>query len=134
MLDWTECSEGWRSDGFRIVLAEPFRWLLLDEENQPDQSAVSVGWEPLAVARSLTEAKREAELIASARARAEVRKRHFLTLLLAGGVALLLLGGPITGNELPLLVAGIVAVRSTAILLGTLLPTAFGMQHEVFYQ
>ena len=119
------------------MLAEPFRWLLLDE--YPEQAeatapAVGIAHEPLATARTLTEAKREAELIAASRTRTEVQKRQVLALLISLGVALLIVGAPVSGGELPLLVAGIVAVRSTTILLGTLIPAAFGSSHEVFYQ
>ena len=135
MLDWTECPEGWTSEGFKIVLAAPYRWLVLEtvDPAEPIRS-VSVPREPLAIARTLTGAKREAELIASSRGRAEVRRRHVLIMLLAAGIAMLLVGAPFDGNELALLAAGIVAVRSGTILLGTLIPAVFGEQHEVFYQ
>lgn len=134
MLLWTECPEGWCADGFRIVLTEPFRWLLVDVETPPTQSAVSVGLEPLAVARSLTEAKREAELIVSARARSEIRRRHLMTVLMSASVALMLVGAPFAGNGWLLLIAGSVAARSTMFLLGTLVPDVLSARHEVFYQ
>ena len=40
MLSWTQRSDGWYASGFRIELAEPFRWLLL--EGEPDTAAVGV--------------------------------------------------------------------------------------------
>jgi hypothetical protein len=134
MLVWTECPEGWRADGFRIVLAEPFRWLLIDDDEPPTESAVRVGGEPLAVARSLTEAKREAELIALARARSAVRRRHLLTLLISASVVLMFIGAPLAGNGVLLVIAGSVAARSTMFLLGTLVPDVLSTRHNVFYQ
>jgi hypothetical protein len=134
MLVWTEGPEGWRADGLKIVLAEPFRWLIIDEDAPPVESAVSIAREPLAVARSLTEAKREAELIASARARSKVRRRHLLTLLISSSAALMVVGAPFAGSGLLLVIAGSVAARSTLFLLGTLMPATLRGQHEVFYQ
>jgi len=95
---------------------------------------VSVGYEPLAVARSLTEAKREAELIASARARSEARRRHILTVLISASVALMFVGAPFTGSGLLLLAAGSIAARSTMFLLGTLMPSTLSSRHQLFYQ
>jgi hypothetical protein len=118
----------------KIVLAEPFRWLIIDEDAPPVESAVSIAREPLAVARSLTEAKREAELIASARARSKVRRRHLLTLLISSSAALMVVGAPFAGSGLLLVIAGSVAARSTLFLLGTLMPATLRGQHEVFYQ
>jgi hypothetical protein len=134
MLTWKECSEGWCTDGFKIVLDKPVRWLLIDEESPPMESAVSVGYEPLAVARSLTEAKREAELIVSARARSEARRRHVLTVLISASVALMLVGAPFAGSGLLLAIAGSVAARSTMFLLGTLIPSTLSSRHQLFYQ
>ena len=77
MLSWTKGPDGWYSNGFRIELAEPFRWLLVEVDHQKAQ--VRIEQQPLAVARSLTECKREAELLAAARQRAELRRKHSVT-------------------------------------------------------
>lgn len=133
MLSWTQRSDGWYSNGFRIELAGPFRWLLL--EGEPDTSSVSLGPRPLAVARSLTECKREAELVVSARARAEVQRRHFAILLLTVAATILLVGSVSSNTAVVVGIVGIcLATRSVLTLLGTLLPTFLGQQHEVFYQ
>ena len=133
MLTWTQRQDGWYADEYVIRLVRPFCWALTQAEDAPE-AAVSIPTEPLATGRTLTECKREAELIASARSRADTRRRQCLLLLISISAALMMLGAPFGGNGLALLVVGILAVRSTAILLGTLIPSAFGEQHEVFYQ
>ena len=132
MLTWTQRSDGWHSNGLRIELAEPYRWLLLDKEKQP--SAVGRGAQPLAVTRSLTECKREAELLMGRRRRSAVQRRQIVTILLVLAGTPLLVARPSEINGFIVVIAVMVATRSLTILLGTLAPKALGEQHEVFYQ
>ncbi len=73
MLTWTEHPDGWRANGFTIRLVEPFRWVLTRTE--VDGGSVRVPPEPLAVGRTLTECKREAELLVGASKRSGLRRR-----------------------------------------------------------
>jgi hypothetical protein len=132
MLNWTQRSDGWYANGLRIELAAPFRWLLLDSGREIP--AVGLGQEPLAVARSLTECKREAELLVAKRRRADRQRRHIMTLLLVVAGTPLLLGVPSNTNVVIFLIALVLATRSTIALLSSLMPSALGEQHEVFYQ
>ncbi len=132
MLTWTQRPDGWYSNDFRIELAEPHRWLLLDHDEQ--LSAVDHRAQPLAVARSLTECKREAELLAAKRRRRDVQRRQVVLAVLAFAVTPFLLGSPSNVSAVLLVAVLVVATRSVTILLGTLTPQALGEQHEVFYQ
>ncbi len=132
MLTWTQRPDGWYSDGLRIELAAPSRWLLLD--NEGSVAPVAIPEQPLAVARSLTECKREAELLMARRRRSDTRRHHVMTLLLVVTATLLLLGPSGNVNAVIVIVAMALGTRSVTILLGTLLPKALGEQHEVFYQ
>ena len=132
MLSWTERASGWHSNGFRIELAEPHRWVLVDSEEEP--AVVGQPTRPLAVTRTLTECKREAELLAAKRRRRDVQRHQVMILILALAVTPLLLGSSSNINGLGVLVAVCVSTRSVTILLGTVAPQALGEQHEVFYQ
>jgi hypothetical protein len=132
MLSWTQRSDGWYANDFRIALAAPHRWLLLDADR--DAPAVGLEEQPLAVARSLAECKREAELLVAKRRRVILQRRQLLTVLLVIAGTPLLLGTSSIGNGAIVLVALALATRSVTVLLGTLMPHALGEQHEVFYQ
>ena len=132
MLSWTQESDGWHSNGFRIELAEPHRWLLLDKKEQIP--SVRQAEQPLAVTRSLTECKREAELVMGKRRRFEVQRRQIMILLLVLAVTTLVVGTPSDANGVIVVLAVVVATRSLTVLLGTFAPTALGERHEVFYQ
>lgn len=132
MLSWTERADGWYSNGFRIELVEPHRWVLVDSAASP--AIVGQPTTPLAVARSLTECKREAELVAAKRRRKDVQRRQMVLLILAIAVTPFLLGSSSNGNAIVVLCGLVVATRSVTVLLGTLAPRALGEQHEVFYQ
>jgi hypothetical protein len=132
MTTWTERPDGWHSDGLHIVLAAPFKWLLFDNE-RPD-TPVGIPEQPLAVARSLTECKREAELVLARRQRAEIRRRHAVILLLVIAGSLLMLGPSWNVNAFIVLIALGLSSRSIGILVGTVLPSAFRERHQIFYQ
>lgn len=132
MLSWTQRSDGWYSNGFRIALAGPHRWLLLEAKR--DTPGVGLEEQALAVARSLTECKREAELVAAKHRRGDIQRRNIATLLLVLASTPLLLGNSSLADGVIILVALGLATRSITVLLGTLMPRALGEQHEVFYQ
>ena len=132
MLTWIQRSDGWYANGFRIELDRPHRWLLL--EGEPRKDAVVVPERPLAVARTLTECKREAELLRTTRRRAGVQRRQFVTMLLVIAGAVLIAGSSPATSGYVVLAASILVTRSATILIGTLVPRMFGERHEVFYQ
>lgn len=132
MLTWTEHTDGWHANGFRIESVAPFRWRVLD--NQRTRSPVSLEEEPLAVTRTLTEAKREAELVADARRRAELRKKHFVILGLIFGSGTVLLGDAPVQNIGVVIVLATLATRSLGVIVGTILSRSYAANHEVFYQ
>jgi hypothetical protein len=105
---------------------------LVDSGEEP--VAVGQRREPLAVTRTLTECKREAELLAEKRRRREVQRRQIMMLLIALSSAPLLLGSSSSVNAMIVLVALVVAARSVFTLLGTLVPRALREFHEIFYQ
>jgi hypothetical protein len=132
LLTWTEQAGAWQADGFRIELAAPLRWLLLDN----DREIRSVGLEeaPLAVARTLSECKREAELLAAARQRSDLRRKHMVLLLLMLASLPMLLGPSFTQNALLVLIVATVAARSLGVITGTILWRWSHPDLDVFYQ
>lgn len=134
MLTWTERADGWYANGYRIELAGPFRWLLLDANRSHDVGAVRLEEHPLAVARSFTECKREAELLEARRRKHLQQRQHIILLLLILGATPLALGASSFGNGMIVVLAIALATRSVMFLLGSVLPRAFGEQHQVFYQ
>ncbi|MDX2342612.1 MAG: hypothetical protein QNL12_02240 [Acidimicrobiia bacterium] len=140
MLSWTQQADGWHADGYHIELAAPFHWVLTKDTVQPASRHESIQYvtnlpEPLAMARTLTEAKREAELDDMACYRAQVRRRHIAILLTILAVAVLSIGGsPLQSITMVLLVAYF-TTRSLGVIAGTLLWKLGGNSREtVFYQ
>ncbi len=133
MLAWTQRSDGWHANGFLIRLVEPFCWVLLEDRVEPE-ATVHDAVEPLATARTLTECKREAELLVTARHRSSMRKRLIARILLAL-CALPLSGG--LAAPWDLLVAtllGGVALGSAVTLAATFFTEAKWSYDELFYQ
>jgi hypothetical protein len=106
--------------------------LLLDD----DREVLPVGPEeqPLAVARTLSECKREAELLAAAHNRAELRKRHLAYLVLSPCAAILLIGSSAVLNVLIVATLATLATRSLGVIAGTVLWRSVGSWDDVFYQ
>ena len=139
MLSWTQQDDGWHAKGFRIVCDAPSRWLLTEPAPQPASDGlinfVAPGVEPLATARTLSEAKREAEICDAARNRAHLRRRHSAMLLLTVAIAILSLGESEVINASIALAASYGLLRSTGVILGTLLWRIAGNGFDVvFYQ
>lgn len=81
MLTWTQEGNGWVSNGYRIVLIEPYRWALLRAE--PNSGPVQAEATPLAEARTLALCKREAEHLDAATRLGLIRRRLWGQLVLA---------------------------------------------------
>lgn len=81
MLTWKQERNGWISNGYRIELLEPCRWVLLKAE--PTRAPVMAEPIPLAETRTLTECKRQAELLDSALRVAQTRRRLWGQLVVA---------------------------------------------------
>lgn len=132
MLSWTQRDDGWYADGFRIELRAPFHWVLVDlDADEP--ARVSTDLEPLAVEKTLSECKREAEILVSARHRSALRRKHLRILLLVVAGSVLLLGQTPTTNVLVVLLAGFIVARSLGVIVGSFTPNILGAPHEVFY-
>lgn len=133
VLTWTQQTDGWYANGLRIELAAPFRWILV--ETKPEETAVvSSQVPPLAVARTLTECKREAELVIAARRRSELRRQHLGILGLLFGVGILLMGASPIQNIGVILALATLATRSLGVIAGTIFWRSSRAGHEVFYQ
>ncbi len=81
MLTWEQADRGWAAGRYRIELVAPYQWVLLEDVAAPD--AVRIEPTPLAQARTLSQCKREAELLDTATRVAEVRRRSWGKLILA---------------------------------------------------
>ena len=139
MLNWTQQNDAWYADGFRIVRDAPYQWVLTEPEpdSEPERliNFLAPALQPLATARTLSEAKREAELRDAARRRAQLRRRHAMILLLTVAATVLALGESAVLNTGLILAATYVALRSTGFILGTLFWRSAGSAREVaFYQ
>ena len=132
MLTWTRDRDGWVSNGYRIELVEPHHWVLL--ENEPAAASVRHEPVPLAESRTLTQCKREAELLDSATRVAELRKRSWSKLALAA-VCFVCVPTMAAPWNLFLTVVLLVAVARTAgFLAGTYLARTHITVRDLFYQ
>jgi hypothetical protein len=132
MLTWERSSNGWVSGGYRIELVEPYHWVLLENE----EAAGSVRTEPvpLAETRTLTQCKREAELLDTATRLTELRRRSWGKLIIAL-VALVFVPTLAPPWNLGLLVVLLVTVaRSAGFLAGTYMARSHVTNADLFYQ
>ncbi len=139
MLSWTQRPDGWHANGYHIELAAPFRWVLTQDVPEARAEAaigyVSTPPAPLATARTLTEAKREAEIHDSTQYRAAKRRRHGAMLLLIVASGALVMGDSPLTNLAVLLVIAYLAIRSIGVIVGTWLWRLSGISHgQYFYQ
>ena len=135
MLDWTQQSDGWYANGFRIELRAPRHWVLMDVDSVQNaaQLRVVTDLEPLASETTLSQCKREAAILAAARDRSRLRRRHARVLLLTLAATILLFGQSPTVNTGVAIGSSLVMLRSLGIILGTW-AWKIGVRHEVFYQ
>ncbi len=132
MLAWTRDRDAWVSNGYRIELVKPHHWVLL--ENEPETASVRHEPVPLAESRTLTQCKREAELLDSATRVAELRKRSWSKLALAA-VCFVFVPTLAAPWNLALTVVLLVAVARTAgFLAGTYLARTHITVRDLFYQ
>ena len=132
MLTWERERNGWVSNGYRIELVEPYHWVLL--ENEPEVAPVRAEPVPLAETRTLTQCKREAELIDTANRVGELRRRSWGRLIMAV-VALMFvptLAPP--WNLVLMLVLLITAARAGGFLAGTYMARSYVSARDLFYQ
>ena len=132
MLVWRQEHSGWVSNGYRIELLEPYRWVLL--KNEPMSEAVQA--EPIALAetRTLTQCKREAELHDAADRLGLARRRRWGQLIMAA-VAFVLV--PIMPSPLDLvLFLGLLAIAAGAVgfLAGTYMARSHVAARDLSYQ
>ena len=132
MLDWTREADGWTSDGYRIRLVAPYHWELLG--TAAADAAVVTDRTPLAVTRTLTECKREAELLDAATRIREVRQRYWGLLVLAvvGFIFVPSFGPP--GDLAAIIVLLLLAVRAIGFLAGTYMARSHLYLRDLFYQ
>ncbi len=136
MLTWTQEIDSWHASGFRIELQAPNRWALvdLDADQSVGSNLVVTDDKPLAVEATLSQCKRKAALVVTARRTSVLRRRHARVLLLTLATMILLLGASAGMNFLVVLAACVVAARSLGILLGTFGWTYAGLANADFYQ
>jgi hypothetical protein len=107
MLTWTAKSDGWYSNGFRIIKEAPGRWVLLPTKHEGNITEDGTQ-RSLATGPSLPAVKREAEQLHVREARLARRKRVLLHLVGATAVIVMLEGAPFLGFVVGLLVASLV--------------------------
>lgn len=135
MLTWTQEPDGWHADGLLIALAEPYRWELLDVANEEEApNAISFGSRPLATTRTLSAAKREAEIVAADRRRKMLRSRHLGILAVTSGLSPLVFTEFNGQTFLILLVLMVVFLRSLGTVVGTLFPVSWDTTTGAMYQ
>jgi hypothetical protein len=133
MLTWERANNGWVSGGYRIELVEPYHWVLL-ENDEEEAAPVRIEPVPLAEARTLTQCKREAELLDTATRVAELRRRSWGALALAV-VAFVFVPTLTPPWDLALMVALLTAVARTAgFLVGTYMARSHATGADLFYQ
>ena len=133
MLSWVHDREGWRSNGFVIQLLVPSRWALT-EATPADTGPVHTLSDPLFVARTLTDAMREAELLAASRKASEQRRDwtvQFLAAFLAVFIAVDLAA---PWNMFVSFALCGLALRALARMIASVITPWAGHPEDLFYQ
>ena len=132
MLKWRRDEQGWAANGYRIRLAAPYRWELLD--STAVDAAVITERTPLAVTKTLTQCKREAELLDAATRIGELRRRYWgvLFMALAGFMFVPTLAPP--SDLVAALVLLALTCRAIGFLAGTYLARLHISVEDFFYQ
>mgnify|MGYP001823608507 FL=1 len=132
MLTWKRDRNAWVSNGYRIELLAPHHWVLLRDE--PTTAAVQPEPIPLAETRTLTLAKREAELLDAAGRVTEGRRRAWGRLLFAI-VSFGLIPSLAPPWDLAVLTVLLVVVaRGIGFLAGTYLARSYVTVRDLFYK
>ena len=132
MLTWRQEGDGWHANGYTITLAEPFRWILTKAE--PDSGPVSIPVAPLATGRTLTECKREAELLAASERRGRLRRRWAAQAGIAGSGIVFVAGTAPPWNVLLVTCLLTFVLRCLALIAGTLIAGREYTSRDNFYQ
>ena len=137
MLTWTQRPDGWYANGYVIRLVAPFCWILTEvpaEETPSEIGPVSIPIEPLATSRTLTEAKREAEMIEAAHMRSAFYRRHAALFLIACSVAVLVIGAAAPWGFIMTVAASAVALGALSRMAGYAFGRSPYRRHQIFYQ
>lgn len=134
LLTWTETSAGWDSADFHIEYGGPFRWYLMPRAEPEPLDRVRIPVAPLATTTTLSACKREAEQIAVAETRAELRRRHGGLVIAAITGTLLCSGLDYPWNLLTGFALVLAAVRSLGVIVGSSVGHYLAHPHDIFYQ
>lgn len=132
MLAWTKAEDGLHANGYVIRLMGPFQWVL--SEATTDSAQVRLTDEPLATARTLAAAKREAELLVAANRRSALRRRWIATALLASGSTVFTAGAAAPWGFVLTFALVVIAIRSVGLLTGMLLAPFVSQHDDLIYQ
>ena len=133
MLDWRRDTEGLRANGYLIRSAAPFRWVL-NTDVPAATTAVHVVNPPLATTRTLSEAKREAELHRAETHRADVMHRWLATLISSICAMVFAAGAPVPWNFFLTLALATLCLRAIGFMLGLALSRWTASVDDLFYQ
>ena len=120
MFTWVQESDGWYADRYRIECAAPHTFILVDVTVIPSRP-VRVEMSPLASATTLKGCKREAEVVAAALRRTELRRKHLSIILLAAATGVLSIGATFPSSFIVIAVCSYLVLRSIGIVAGSLL-------------
>jgi hypothetical protein len=132
MLTWKRDDEGWVANGYRIRLVRPYTWELLD--STAADAVVITERTPLAVTRTLSQCKREAELLAAATRIGELRRRYWgvLVMSIAGFMFVPTLAPP--GDLIAVLVLLLLTCKAVGFIAGTYMARSHISVNDFFYQ
>ncbi len=120
MFTWVRKPDGWYADRYRIECMAPHTFVLVDATTAPS-GPVRIDTPPLASATTLKGCKREAEVVAAALRRSDLRRKHLSILLLATATGVLSGGAGFPSNFLAISVCAYLALRSIAVVVGSFL-------------
>jgi len=133
MLNWRHDGETWRSNGFVIRLAAPARWTLT-ERHDDDRAVVHAVPTPLAVTRTLSGAKREAELLSATAVEIERRKGWIGQLFASVAAVFIAVGFAEPWNMFAAFAFTGTALHALAKLVGSWINRWAGHLDDLFYQ
>lgn len=133
MLKWNKDGEIWQSNGFVVRLVAPSRWALTERRGD-DNALVQEVPTPLAITRTLSGAKREAELLSANVAESERRKAWTGQLLASIAAAFISIGFAEPWNMFASFAFTGTALYALAKIVGSWISRWVGHPKDVFYQ
>lgn len=133
MFTWVQEPDGWYANGFRIECVAPHLFVLVDA-TIARSGPVEVTRPPLAEATTLKGCKREAEVVAAATRRTDLRRKHLSILLLATAVGVLSIDASFPSNLIAIIATTSLVVRSLGIISGTLFSRYEHSNGDLLYQ